>query len=203
MALHHVNTSVTLSKLECDRHRVVVALLLLQFRSMYGLTTGTNLVRGSSASIHLKTLSDRPPASSQDIFSCYSFPESRVLEGLVTQQNFEDEKSRHSRRAYIIWDVYRAAFPPSPLFPLREMRLCINALVGLAVATWTEAIVIPSELPELTGLTHNHLERLLSSAPPVRRQTTNETCPASVGSFPSPTLPSAYDLEKRNAFVER
>ncbi|EIM84910.1 glycoside hydrolase [Stereum hirsutum FP-91666 SS1] len=63
--------------------------------------------------------------------------------------------------------------------------------------------VIPSDLPELTSLAHTDLERLLSTTLPVRRQTENETCPASVGSFPSPTSPSIYDLEKRNAFVKR
>jgi hypothetical protein len=34
------------------------------------------------------------------------------------------------------------------------------------------------------------------------RQATNSTCPPQV-SYPHPTLPSPFDLKKRNAFVKR
>lgn len=83
------------------------------------------------------------------------------------------------------------------------MKLYSSILISLYAACLARTIVIPSDLPELTSLAHTDLERLLSTTLPVRRQTENETCPASVGSFPSPTSPSIYDLEKRNAFVKR
>lgn len=85
------------------------------------------------------------------------------------------------------------------------MKLSSGILISLYAACLARTIVIPSDLPELTGLAHIDLDRLLSTTLPVRRQTENETetCPSSVGSFPSPTSPSIYDLEKRNAFVKR
>lgn len=83
------------------------------------------------------------------------------------------------------------------------MRVTSSALIGFCVASIAQAIVIPSELSELTRLNHIDLGRLLSTTLPVRRQTSNETCPVSIGSFPGPTAPSAYDLEKRNEFVKR
>lgn len=83
------------------------------------------------------------------------------------------------------------------------MKLSSGILIGLYATCLARTIAVPLDLSELTGVAHIDLERLLSATLPVRRQTGNETCPASVGSFPSPTSPSTYDLEKRNAFVKR
>ncbi|KZS94212.1 glycoside hydrolase [Sistotremastrum niveocremeum HHB9708] len=80
-------------------------------------------------------------------------------------------------------------------------------LLSLTVVCFAKALVLPSELSEITGLSEAQLRRFLdsratsatTSSPP---QSTCAEANTTVV-FPKPTLPTAYDLAKRNAFVKR
>lgn len=77
------------------------------------------------------------------------------------------------------------------------MKLSIvSVLVALAWQQAAHAATLLERLPELasTGLSARELEHL------GRADCSNGT---SYGTYASPTLPSQWDLEKRNAFVKR
>lgn len=81
-------------------------------------------------------------------------------------------------------------------------------LTLVSTLVWfSKALTLPTELSEITGLSERQIRRLLdtrsttvttSSAPHSTCAEANTTVV-----FPKPTLPSAYDIAKRNAFVKR
>ncbi|KAH8118194.1 glycoside hydrolase [Phellopilus nigrolimitatus] len=80
-------------------------------------------------------------------------------------------------------------------------------LLSLALASIVNALVLPSDLSELTGLSDSQLKQLLYiDAPSFSLEARATNCSSNDtagGVFPGPTVPTTNDLLKRNAFVTR
>lgn len=80
----------------------------------------------------------------------------------------------------------------------------LSLLVGAAI-TVVNALSIPPEVSSYTGLSEEELKALLTPIAP-SSFAARSSCAANNtagGVYPGPTLPTPYDLLKRNSFVER